>query len=48
MTATSPLSHTREELRTRLAGWSNGLLNVLALAMLAIVLVRFAADLSPA
>ncbi len=48
MTATSPLSHTREELRTRLAGWSNGLLNVLALAMLAIVLVRFAADPSPA
>lgn len=38
----------RDELRERLASWTNGLLNVLGVAMVVILVVRFAVDLSPA
>lgn len=46
--AAMPVNTAREELRARLAVWSNGLLNVLGLLMLAIVIARVAAHPSPA
>lgn len=37
----------REELRARLAAWTSGLLNLLSVALLAILVVRFTVALSP-
>ena len=42
------IAELREELRQRLAGWSSSLLNLLGIALLAIIVVRFTGDVSPA